>query len=320
GELKVSQRLGNAFTFEVRDTGLGIPAEQQALVFAPFHQTEAGSKKGGTGLGLAISSRQVELLGGNMQLESQVGKGTRFYFSLLLPPAQNAPAVLAKALPAVVTLASGQSLHALVVDDVEENRDVLARMLREIGAQVQTAGNGKEALTLLQLQYFDAVFLDIRMPVMDGVQALHHIRQQFADKRPVCIAITASALLHEKEAYLVEGFDDFIGKPFLFESIDACLQQPLGLGFTREEQAEVNIVIPEMAKIRVDKAWRTRLLSALEKGWINGIEAALDELEQQGVSHLAEQLRQKLNLYDLAGIAQDIEKIEDKNEPDIPSQ
>ncbi len=313
--LSVRQEIGSQrFTFEVRDTGLGIPLEQQQLVFAPFHQTAQGSKAGGTGLGLAISSRQVELLGGQMQLESMPQVGTRFYFTLKLPIALSQPSVQAPSLPTVLTLAPGQSLDALVVDDVEENRDVLTRMLLEIGASVRQASNGQEALEMMQMQVFDVVFLDIRMPVLDGVQALQLMRQRFAEKCPKCIAITASALLHEREAYLVEGFDDFIGKPFLFDTVYTCLQRLLRLRFKDAEPAQ--IALPQTATPRIAAQLRQQLIEALQKGWINGVEQGLAELEHQGAAQaqVAEQLKRKLNQYDLDGLLQDLEKMETLDE------
>lgn len=273
-ELAVRQEIGGQrFTFEVRDTGLGIPLEQQQLVFAPFHQTAQGSKKGGTGLGLAISSRQVELMGGRMQLESKEQVGTRFYFTLELPIGVLQLASSNEQLPPVLALAPGQSLHVLVVDDVEENRDVLARMLLEIGANVRQAANGQEALDMVLMQAFDVVFLDIRMPVMDGVTAMQLMRQRLAEKCPPCVAITASALLHEKEAYLVEGFDDFIGKPFLFDAIYTCLQSQLGLRFTRASVEQV--VMGRASALRLPRGLKQRLLESLEKAWINGVEEGL---------------------------------------------
>lgn len=314
-EFTVRQELGSQrFTFAVRDTGLGIPEEQQQLVFAPFHQTAQGSKKGGTGLGLAISSRQVELMGGRMQLESTAQVGTRFYFTLELPLGTLKQEASNEKLPPVLALAEGQSLHVLVVDDVEENRDVLARMLLDIGAQVRLANNGQEALEMVQMQSFDVVLLDIRMPVMDGVTALQIMRQRLAEKCPVCIAITASALLHEKEAYLVEGFDDYIGKPFLFETIYTCLQRHLGIRFIR---ANVEQVLEGRAPTPcLPQGLKQSLLDSLEKGWINGVEDGLAQLAKLGPEYasMAEKLSHKLNQYDLEGLAHDLQEMKEQND------
>ena len=155
-------------SFEVRDTGLGIPEEQHNLIFAPFHQSDSGSKRGGTGLGLAISMRQVELMGSKLQVISTPGHGSRFHFELELERIQNPHPLAAQPAVSKLSLRPGQTLAVLVVDDIEENRDVLARMLISLGADVRTAENGFEALQCLRGFNADIVFLDIRMPVMDG--------------------------------------------------------------------------------------------------------------------------------------------------------
>ena len=131
----------------MRDTGPGIPEEKQAAIFEPFQQEEEGLRKGGTGLGLAISVRHVEMMGGSITLESRLGEGSRFMFTLELPQAQTPP--LRSATPTtdwscVRHLADGQALRALVVDDVETNRELLVHMLTQIGAQVETAENGRK--------------------------------------------------------------------------------------------------------------------------------------------------------------------------------
>src|SRR5204863_6858630 len=124
-------------------------------------------------------------------------------------------------------LAPANRVAALVVDDIEENRDVLARMLRIMGVEVSEARHGAEALECLREKPVDVVFMDIRMPVMDGMQSLRHMRAERSDAMPVCIAVTASGFRHERERCLAEGFDDFIAKPYLFETVRACLRHNL---------------------------------------------------------------------------------------------
>ena len=298
------------FCFEVSDTGLGIPADQQAFVLAPFYQTESGGSRGGTGLGLAISARQVELMGSKLELKSELGRGTRFSFQLLLRSGETASLNAAPAATAAPRLDSGLRVRALVVDDIEENRDVLARMLITMGVEVLQAGDGREALAVLAQQQVDIVFMDIRMPVMDGVEAMLRIRAS-ALPQPKCIALTASALLHERESYMRGGFDDFIGKPFLIETLEQTLT--LHLGVTLPTQAPPPPQSPSRPpSARLSEGLRARFQHALKLGWISDLEGCIAKLAQGDAAEmeLARQLGDMLERYDLQGMTRLLEKLE----------
>jgi signal transduction histidine kinase len=150
--LRVEMREGNRCYFEVLDTGPGIDLQQQKTVFEPFQQGASGAHKGGTGLGLSIVRRHVELMGGQMQLESKVGKGTRFFFLITLQSAQGAADVSSRTpRQQVVGLAAGYAPQVLIVDDVATNREILAQMLERIGVQVRQADSGAAALAVVVL-------------------------------------------------------------------------------------------------------------------------------------------------------------------------
>jgi len=196
--------------FEVSDTGIGISPEQQQRLFSGFTQAEAGITRrfGGTGLGLVISQRLVALMGGQLQLESESGRGSCFRFSLWLPTAAaGAPAVPAHALHA---------LHLLVVDDHPATREVLQRQAQALGWQVSLAASGEEGLaTLLAAEQrgepVEAVLLDYRMPGWDGFETARRIRQTRSGQHsPLVVMITAQGreLLaeHEQDAALLDGF------------------------------------------------------------------------------------------------------------------
>jgi CheY-like chemotaxis protein len=223
--------------FEVIDTGPGIPGEAQADLFAPFHQGDQGLKKGGTGLGLAIARRQVELMGGELRLESEVGKGCRFYFSIPLEiePTEQTTRV-EPAVRRVKRLADGYCVTALVVDDVEQNREVLSQLLAGIGCEVSVAEDGFRALDQLKTIRPDIVFLDIRMPGVDGLETAKRIMEKYGGGRPKLVAISASVLAHEKESYRSTGFDAFLGKPFRLEQVCVCLGDLLGVEFEYETE------------------------------------------------------------------------------------
>ena len=144
GSRTSSQQL---FTFEVLDTGIGISLAEQEVIFSPFTRGKASIREQGTGLGLAIAKRQVELMGGELALESEPGKGSRFFFSLNLPPAKevlSSQTADLKHLPS--SLAKGYKVKALIADDTQENLDVLSQILQNVGVEVITAENGQQAV------------------------------------------------------------------------------------------------------------------------------------------------------------------------------
>ena len=161
------------YRFEVVDTGLGLAPEDQETLFQAFQQGAAGSQQGGTGLGLTIVQRQLQLMGAALEVDSALGHGACFGFTVCLPAAQGElPTEAQGAWSKVRHLADGYAVRALGVDDVAENRDVLRGMLAEIGAEVEIAENGQQALERLETSGPDIVFLDIRMPVMGGWKPL----------------------------------------------------------------------------------------------------------------------------------------------------
>jgi signal transduction histidine kinase/CheY-like chemotaxis protein/ligand-binding sensor domain-containing protein len=217
-------------TFSVIDTGPGIPADLRDKIFEPFTQGEEGRQHGGTGLGLAIARRQIELMGGELRLDSELGRGSRFYFSLCFAPAlaqeQESAAMLHK--PAR-RLRAGTRVRALVADDVAENRDILGRVLRALGVDATDVPDGEQAFRELSSQPYDIAFLDIRMPGMTGYQVAQRISAEGGPNRAKLVAISASVLKHEQESYAEAGFDGFVPKPYRFDKIRECLEKHLGV-------------------------------------------------------------------------------------------
>ena len=157
--LKVEALEDSRYHFDAWDTGPGIPEEKQKSIFEPFQQEDEGMRQGGTGLGLAISLRHAEMMGGELELESTLGSGTRFTFTLTLPPAEAAVEKEAETdWSRVRRVAEGHSVQALIVDDIATNRDVFSEILTQIGVQVQTAENGVEGLELIGRAMPDILF------------------------------------------------------------------------------------------------------------------------------------------------------------------
>ena len=208
-------------------------------IFEPFQQAEEGEAKGGTGLGLAITRRHIELMGGSLSLESTPGEGSCFRFELELPPAEGDLIAKREQNGGLCRLAESYRVRALVVDDVEDNREVLSGLLERAGVEVTMANSGAEALQRIAEQIPDIVFMDVRMPVMDGLTAVRLLRERWPAEEIVCVAITASGLLRQRSFYLDAGFDDFIGKPFLFDKVCDCMVRHLNVEFEHEPAAEM---------------------------------------------------------------------------------
>lgn len=220
---------GPSLSVAIEDTGPGISADDQHKLFRHFEQTKSGQQAGtGTGLGLAISREFVRLMGGDIVVESHVGKGSVFTIHLPLLEG-DADAIAAKEMPRhVVGLRAGQPLcRVLVADDVAENRQLLTQLLAPVGFEIRLATNGAEAVREFEEWRPHLILMDFRMPVMDGLEAIRRIRSMPGGLELKIIAVTASAMDENRQQLLEIGADDFIGKPFreveLFQKIHVHL-------------------------------------------------------------------------------------------------
>ncbi len=207
------------YLFKVRDTGPGIPKDSLTEIFKPFKQNQLGLDKGGTGLGLAISFKQVELLGGNLRVESTEGKGTCFSFKIQLSEVKSPDTDEKISEPKIKPLENSHHLKALVVDDVKENREALCQMIRWMGVSVKEAQHGKEALEMISEDPPDVIFMDNQMPVMNGSEAIAEINKIYGSNRFKIVIVSASVLNNEREKFFSLGCSDFIGKPILMEKV-----------------------------------------------------------------------------------------------------
>jgi CheY-like chemotaxis protein len=197
---------------EIQDTGIGISKDAQALLFERFHQADGSTTRrfGGTGLGLAITRALAKLMGGEVGVDSEPGEGATFWFEICAPEthsraAEVEPEAKAKWL---------EGLRVLVVEDNATNRLIATKMLENLGASVTTANDGRLGVEAAQVCAYDLIFMDIQMPVMDGVEATGAIR---ALPGPVAqtpiIAMTANALSHQRTEYLAAGMNGVVPKP-----------------------------------------------------------------------------------------------------------
>ena len=284
--LRVKSGKNERYEFEVSDTGPGIPEEKQAAVFEPFKQEDESIRQGGTGLGLAISSRHVELMGGKIELTSTPGEGSLFTFTLPLPSGQEPEEEATTDWSRVVRLTEGCSVRALVVDDIAANRDVLSQMLTTIGVVVETAEDGQQALDLMRQQMPNILFIDIRMPVMDGPETLKRLFDEYGRDATVVVAVTASVFDHERQQYLSLGFSEFIDKPLLVEQVYACLSKHLGVDFVYKDSVQPASTGSQPAS----REMLTEALSGLPADWLARLLQAASTADAEEVLDLLKQV------------------------------
>ncbi|QPK64547.1 response regulator [Methylomonas sp. LL1] len=218
---------------EVQDTGIGIAAEDQPLIFDAFVQAGKTGNHKGTGLGLAISHQFVQLLGGSLTLNSTLGKGSVFRTEFPVQLASETELASAEPQPgSVIGLEPGQpDYRILIVEDQLENTLLLKKLLQQVGFQIQTAENGLEAVTLFQSWAPHFVWMDRRMPVMDGMEASRRIRALPGGQSVKIVALTASAFKEQQQEMRDSGMDDLLHKPYRPDEIFACLSKHLGVRF-----------------------------------------------------------------------------------------
>ncbi|HWQ19012.1 MAG TPA: ATP-binding protein, partial [Methanotrichaceae archaeon] len=230
---KVIEKNKHQISFEVRDTGIGIPQDKMDQLFQPFSQVEhvISRKRDGAGLGLAISKNLVELMGGEIWAESIPAKGSKFHFTI------QAEAVSGKHLSLAETnkdityknLSEQKPLSILVAEDNPSNQRVIVEMLKRMGYRPDAVADGREVLQVLKIRPYDLVLMDIKMPEMDGITATREIRKTWpAEEQPRIVAITAYAMEGDKDMCLEAGMDDYIAKPVQKNELEAILMKYSG--------------------------------------------------------------------------------------------
>ena len=273
--------------FEVEDSGRGISQEDCQRIFFPFVQLgDQAPAQAGTGLGLAICKQHVELMGGRIGVASQPGKGSVFYFEIpvrILPSVGERDELKHRR---ILGLAEGQPRHRLlIVEDQPDNRLLLRRVLEPLGFELREAANGQEAVALFEQWHPNLIWMDIRMPVMDGLEAVRRIRATKAGADTKIIALTAHALEEEREPIMAAGCDDLVRKPFREQELFEALARHLRLKFIYEEAPRQEST-PEVPGLTLNP----EQLDALPAQLLQDLRRAVIELDTARTHALIEQV------------------------------
>ncbi len=302
--------------FSVSDTGVGIAPAELSQIFDAFSQAQAGKDmQEGTGLGLAISRKFVQLMGGDIQVESQLGKGTTFRFQLEVKMGETIIGYHAKVREKVLALAPDQPTYKiLVVDDKAINRQLLIKLLSPLGFEVKEASNGKDAIALWEEWEPDLIWMDMRMPIMDGYEATKQIKSTTKGNATAIIALTASVIEEERVVILSAGCDDFVRKPFTEEIIFHTLAKHLGVRYIYAETESPN----ELSKtsLPLDNLSESILTSQDFSGTSQGWRKKLYKASVEGDLYIIEQLIEEISATETL-LAQSLGKLTEQFQFDV---
>jgi PAS domain S-box-containing protein len=298
--LGVKSNAQDHLLIEIEDTGVGIAPENLERVFQPFVQVGENGEQKGTGLGLTITRQFVQMMGGTIDAESTPGKGSRFRVVIpverasavdKLRPQQEAPGE-------VIGLAPDQPRYRiLIAEDQRDNQLLLSRLMTDLGIEVKIAENGERCIELYREWHPDLIWMDRRMPVMDGVETTRRIRRLPDGEQVKIVAVTASAFKEQQQEIFAAGMNDFVRKPYRFDEIYDCLARQLGVRYLYRSGAVENApsvpLAPEMLA-NLPGALRQKLKDALKGLDCERIADVLREVAKvdpelaQGLSRLAE--------------------------------
>ncbi len=299
--LNLKQNHQRHLLMEVEDTGPGISTEDQQQIFKPFVQVGKPGLQVGTGLGLAISRQFVEMMGGSIGITSALGEGSVLSVDLPVETVDEATiSALADQSEAaeVIGLVAGQPVYRiLIVEDQRENQLLLAQLMESIGIQIKIAENGEEGVQLFQSWHPHLIWMDQRMPVVDGMEATRRIRELPDGKEVKIVAVTASAFAEERDKMIEFGMDDYVRKPYHASEIYECLSKQLGVKYIFQDAAE-----PQEQDVTLTPAMLEGLPEALRSDLIEALEILDGDRIQAVIAQVAiydNALQRKLSL--LAG-------------------
>jgi PAS domain S-box-containing protein len=270
---------------EIEDTGKGISPEDQQRIFEPFIQVGDDHVNQGSGLGLSITRQFIQLMGGTLSVKSTLGMGSVFQVDLPLQMANAADMAKSDqvAIGTVTGLAPNHPVYRiLIVDDQQENQLLLSKLMDIINFPVQTADNGAKAIEQFNSWQPHLIWMDSRMPIMDGMEATRHIRELPGGKDVKIVAVTASAFLEQRTELLNAGMDDFIRKPYRFNEVYDCLSRLLGVKY----QLESTPVTIENDVVGLS----SDMLAMLSSGLRSDLKEALESLDNDRIVAIIAQI------------------------------
>jgi signal transduction histidine kinase len=272
--------------FTVKDTGVGISQKELDYIFEAFTQTETGrNSQEGTGLGLTISQKFVNLMGGTIKAKSTTGKGTIFSFQIKVKIVDSAEDEMPRETRQVIGLKSGQPQYKiLIVDDRPTNRLLMIKLLQPLGFDLKEAANGQEAISIWEDWQPHLIWMDMRMPIMDGYEATQYIKSTVKGNATAIIALTASVLEEEKAVVLSAGCDDFIRKPFKESVIFETMAKHLGIEYIYEKNEK------NQPKTDNDYKLNSESLKIMPNDWIQKLNQAAIELDDELILNLIEEI------------------------------
>ena len=271
--------------FEVEDTGVGIAAAEIDTLFDAFVQTEAGRNAAdGTGLGLTITKKYVQIMGGDIGFKSVLGEGTSFKFNIRVFPATSSE-ITVPTLQRVIGLEADQPIYRiLAIDDNQENRRLLVKMLQPIGFEVREAENGHQGVEIWESWQPHLIWLDTRMPVMDGFEAVRQIRtkEKQTQWRTVIIALTASTFEERKGEIIAAGCDDFVRKPFQEQILFDKMAYYLGVRYIYQELPR--LPVGGLGRYFVSEkpdSFFGGLLAQMPQSWVQELYEAANDVDEE---------------------------------------
>ncbi|MEG4146294.1 response regulator [Microcoleus sp. Pol12B5] len=280
--------------FEVEDTGIGIAAAEIDTLFDAFVQTQAGRKAAdGTGLGLTITKKYVQIMGGDIWVKSVLGEGTSFKFNIRVFAAISSEITVATFQRAIALEADQPVYRILAVDDNQDNRLLLVKMLQPIGFEVREAENGYQAVEIWEIWQPHLIWLDTRMPVMDGFETVRQIRakEKQTQRRTVIIALTASTFEERKGEIIAAGCDDFVRKPFqeqiLFDKM-ACY---LGVRYLYQELPRLPVgALRRYCVNEKPDSFFGGLLAQMPQSWVKELHDAANDVNEELAIQLVDRI------------------------------
>lgn len=323
GEVKLSvKKLKSAetsslFYFEVSDTGIGMKESEIETIFTSFKQanTSVRTEFGGTGLGLSIASRLVSLLGGELEVESEEGKGSRFFFSLNIDTASSD--VIPENVFKEYKITEDNDIKLLIVEDNLMNQKYISALLRKWKLSFDIAENGQQAVDKYKQQHYDLIFMDLSMPIIDGYEATNIIRSLPGDQIPI-IALTASTFLSKKELALKAGMTDFLAKPFTPQELSQMLHKYLAKQPALSNQAQPKLSTNLLDRESLNAFYAGDNAAALDMflTYTDVIDQEFQFLEQATAFKSSEEMRKQVhkmkpmfNMVGLTSVANECERL-----------